>query len=36
MPLGRFVAGRLEVDLPERRVTLSDRARIHIVQGGLG
>jgi lipopolysaccharide export system protein LptC len=36
MPLGRFVAGRLEVDLPERRVILSNRARIHIVQGGLG
>jgi lipopolysaccharide export system protein LptC len=36
MPLGRFSAGRLEVDLPQRRVVLSNRARIHIVQGGIG
>ena len=36
MPLGRFTAGRLEVDLPQRRVVLSNRARIHIVQGGIG
>ena len=35
MPLGRFSAGRLEADLPERRVVLSDRARVHIVQGGV-
>ncbi len=34
MPLGRFSAGRLEVDLPERRAVLSGRARVHIVQGG--
>jgi lipopolysaccharide export system protein LptC len=36
MPLGRFSAGRLEVDLPGRRVVLSNRARVHIVQGGVG
>jgi len=36
MPLGRFSAGRLEVDLPGRRAVLSHRARIHIVQGGMG
>jgi lipopolysaccharide export system protein LptC len=36
MPLGRFTAGRLEVDLPGRRAVLSNRARIHIVQGGMG
>ena len=35
MPLGRFSAGRLEIDLPERRVVLSGRARLHIVQGAL-
>jgi len=35
MPLGRFTAGRMEVDLPGRRVTLTGRARLHIVQGGL-
>ena len=36
MPLGRFSAGRLEVDLQGRRAVLSNRARIHIVQGGMG
>lgn len=36
MPLGRFSAGRLEVDLPGRRAVLSGRARLHIVQGGAG
>ena len=36
MPLGHFTAGRLEVDLPESRVVLSGRARVHIVQGGVG
>jgi lipopolysaccharide export system protein LptC len=36
MPLGRFTAGRLEVDLPQRRAVLSGRARVHIVQGGVG
>ena len=35
MPLGRFSAGKLEADLPERRVVLSGRARLHIRQGGL-
>lgn len=35
MPLGRFTAGRLMADLDERRVVLSGRARLHIVQGGL-
>lgn len=35
MPLGRFSAGQLEVDLPERRAVLSGRARVHIVQGGV-
>ena len=36
MPLGRFSAGRLELDLPSRRVILSNRARVHIVQGAVG
>lgn len=35
MPLGRFEAGSLSVDLPERRVVLEGRARLHIVQGAL-
>jgi lipopolysaccharide export system protein LptC len=35
MKLGRFTAGRMDVDLPNRTVTLSGRARLHIVQGGL-
>jgi lipopolysaccharide export system protein LptC len=35
MPLGRFSAGRLEVNLPDRRVILSGRSRLHIVQGGM-
>jgi lipopolysaccharide export system protein LptC len=35
MPLGRFTAGRMSVDLPSRKVVLSGRARLHIVQGGL-
>jgi lipopolysaccharide export system protein LptC len=34
MPLGRFSANRLEVDLPGRRAVLSGRARLHIVQRG--
>lgn len=34
MPLGSFTAERLEADLPERKVVLSGRARLHIVQGG--
>jgi lipopolysaccharide export system protein LptC len=36
MPLGHFTAERLAVDLPERRVVLSGRARVHIVQGNDG
>lgn len=36
MPLGQFSAGRLQVDLPERRAVLSGRARLHIVQGAIG
>lgn len=35
MPLGQFSADRLHVDLPDRRVVLSGRARLHIVQGGV-
>ena len=35
IPLGTFSAGRLEADLGNRTVTLSGRARLHIVQGGL-
>jgi lipopolysaccharide export system protein LptC len=35
MPLGRFTAGRMEVDLPSRTVVLTGRARLHIAQGGL-
>ena len=35
MPLGRFTAGGMEVSLPERRVVLTGRARLHIVQGGV-
>jgi lipopolysaccharide export system protein LptC len=35
MPLGRFTAGKMEVDLPSRTVVLTGRARLHIVQGGL-
>ena len=35
MPLGRFSAQRMRVDLQDRRVSLSGRARLHIDQGGL-
>jgi lipopolysaccharide export system protein LptC len=35
MPLGRFSADQLQVDLPSRRVVLTGRARLHIVQGGI-
>lgn len=35
MPLGRFSAEQLKVNLPDRRVELNGRARLHIVQGGL-
>jgi hypothetical protein len=34
MPLGRFAAGRLTASLPDRKVVLSDRAQLHIVQRG--
>ena len=35
MPLGRFSADRMVADLPGREVTLTGRARLHILQGGL-
>jgi lipopolysaccharide export system protein LptC len=35
MPLGRFSAERMEVDLADRKVVLTGRARLHIVQGGV-
>lgn len=35
MPLGRFTAGRMQVDLPARTVVLTGRAKLQIVQGGL-
>jgi len=35
MPLGRFAAGRFQADLPNRRVVLTNRARVHIVQGAV-
>jgi len=35
MPLGRFSAGRLEANLPDRTVVLTGRARLHIAQGGI-
>jgi lipopolysaccharide export system protein LptC len=35
MPLGTFAADQLQVNLPDRRVVLNGRARLHIVQGGL-
>jgi lipopolysaccharide export system protein LptC len=35
MPLGRFTAGTLAADLPNRQVTLGGRAHLHIDQGGL-
>ena len=35
MPLGRFSAGQLHVNLPDRTVVLTGRARLHIVQGGI-
>ena len=35
MRLGRFEAAGMEVDLPQRRVVLTGRARLHIVQGAL-
>jgi lipopolysaccharide export system protein LptC len=35
MPLGSFSADRISANLPDRRVVLTGRARLHIVQGGL-
>jgi lipopolysaccharide export system protein LptC len=35
MRLGRFTAGGMMVDLPQRRVVLTGRPRLHIEQGGL-
>lgn len=35
MPLGTFTAGQMHVDMPNRRVVLTGRPRLHIVQGGL-
>jgi lipopolysaccharide export system protein LptC len=35
MPLGRFSADRLEASLPQKKVVLSGRARLHIKQGGI-
>ena len=35
MPLGRFSADNMQANLPDRRVVLTGRARLHIVQGGL-
>ena len=35
MPLGHFSADQLHVDMPSRRVVLTGRARLHIVQGAL-
>lgn len=35
MPLGSFTGGRVEVEIPERRVVLTGRPQLHIVQGGV-
>jgi lipopolysaccharide export system protein LptC len=35
MPLGSFSADRMVADLADKRVVLTGRARLHIVQGGL-
>jgi lipopolysaccharide export system protein LptC len=35
MRLGRFTAQNMAVDLPQRRVVLTGRPRLHIEQGGL-
>jgi lipopolysaccharide export system protein LptC len=35
LPIGRFEAGRMEVDLPARRVVLTGRVRLRIEQGAL-
>ena len=35
MPLGRFSADKLEANLPQQRVVLTGRTRLHIRQGGI-
>ena len=35
MPLGRFSANRMEANLPQKRVVLTGRARLHINQGAI-
>jgi lipopolysaccharide export system protein LptC len=35
MPLGRFSADKLEASLPQKKVVLSGRARLHIKQGAI-
>jgi lipopolysaccharide export system protein LptC len=35
MRLGRFTAGGMTVSLPERRVVLTGRPRLHIEQGAI-
>jgi lipopolysaccharide export system protein LptC len=35
MRLGHFTAGAMTVDLPQRRVVLTGRPRLHIVQGAI-
>jgi lipopolysaccharide export system protein LptC len=35
MRLGRFTAGGMEVDLPQRRIVLTGRPRLHIKQGAI-
>lgn len=35
MPLGRFTAGQMHVNMSNRTVVLTGRPRLHIVQGGL-
>jgi lipopolysaccharide export system protein LptC len=35
MPLGRFSANKLQADLPQKKVVLTGRARLHIKQGAI-
>jgi lipopolysaccharide export system protein LptC len=35
MPLGRFSADKLQADLPQKKVVLTGRARLHIKQGAI-
>jgi lipopolysaccharide export system protein LptC len=35
MPLGRFSANKLEANLPQKKVVLTGRARLHIKQGAI-